>query len=57
MDSAHSLRKVAGRRIEKRSEHLQNCRKAKEAGGQIKGTHLGLPNDPLPPVMEKQLQT
>lgn len=55
MDSAHSLRKVAGRRIAKRSEHLQNCRKAKEAGGQIKGTHLGLPYDPPPPVMEKQL--
>lgn len=55
MGSAHSLRKVAGIRIGKRSVHLQNCRKAKKAGGQIKGTHLGLPKDPLPPVMEKQL--
>lgn len=56
MGSVHSLRKVAGRRIGKRSVHVQICRKAEEAGGQIKGTHLGLLNDPSPPAMEKQLQ-
>lgn len=53
--SVHPLRRVGGRRIGKKSVNSQNCRKAKEAGDQIKGTHLGLLNDPLPSVMEIQL--
>lgn len=52
--TAHSLRKTRGRRVGDVSVYLQNCRKIRKPGGQLKGTHLGLSSDPFPSITEKQ---